>query len=86
MADLELSSPMVSVSFSMTDGVNTLRDAIVIRKDQYEAMSSNDIEAEAQRRFDEWIFTINNPPINEELDSSVIINQILVTSEDVNNG
>lgn len=78
MADLQINTPMVSISFSITDGKNTLRDAIVIRKDQYESMSQSEIEAEAQRRFDEWVEIINNPPENTVINAD--------TNEELTNG
>lgn len=56
-----LPNGMVSVTFSATDGVYTLTDAIVVLQDQYDSMTPADIQAEEQRRWDEWIDIVNSP-------------------------
>jgi hypothetical protein len=49
------------IKFEMTDGVNTLRDAIVLP----EGITMTDVEIEAmkQKRFDDWLVIINTPPV-----------------------
>lgn len=66
-APVILPNGMVSVTFSATDGTYTLNDAIVVLQEQYDAMTPADIEAEEQRRWDEWI-AIVNPPEEELVD------------------
>lgn len=62
-----LPNDMISISYSVTDGRYTLSDAIVVLSAQYYDMFPSDIDAEIQRRWDEWILAINAP-------SEVIIN------------
>ena len=52
------------IQFEMTDGVNTLRDAIVLSEGV--TMTDAEIEAMKQQRFDNWLAIINTPPIEEE--------------------
>jgi hypothetical protein len=63
---MTLDNGMVSVSFSATDGTYTLNDAIVVLQSQYDAMTPADIEAEEQRRWDDWIVIVN-PPAEEDV-------------------
>lgn len=56
-----LSNGNVSIGFSATDGVFVLNDAIVVRQAQYDAFTPTDIDAEEQRRWDEWIAIVNPP-------------------------
>lgn len=56
-----LPNDMISVSYSATDGVYTFNDAIVVLSSQYYDMVPSDIDAEIQRRWDEWIIAINTP-------------------------
>ena len=62
-----LPNGMISVTFSATDGTYTLKDAIVVLQSQYDAMTPADIQAEEQRRWDDWI-AIVNPPAEEIVD------------------
>ena len=55
------------IEFEMTDGVNTLRDAIVLPAGV--TMTDAEIEAMKQQRFDNWIKIITTPvdePVAEE--------------------
>jgi len=52
---------LVSITYSATDGTYTLNDAIVVLAEQYAAMTPTDIQAEEQRRWDEWIAIVNPP-------------------------
>lgn len=49
----------MTIEFEMTDGVNTLRDAIVLPADV--TMTDAEIEAMKQARFDAWLKVINTP-------------------------
>jgi hypothetical protein len=51
------------IEFEMTDGVNTLRDAIVLPKGV--TMTDTEIKAMKQTRFDNWLAIINTPPVEE---------------------
>ena len=51
------------IKFEMTDGVNTLRDAIVLPEGV--TMTDAKIEAMKQQRFDAWLVVINTPPVEE---------------------
>ena len=66
-APVILPSGMVSITFSATDGTYTLNDAIVVLQSQYDAMTPADVEAEEQRRWDDWI-AIVSPPEEDDLD------------------
>jgi hypothetical protein len=55
------------IKFEMTDGVNTLHDAIVLPEGV--AMTDAEIETMKQQRFDNWIKIITTPvdePVVEE--------------------
>jgi hypothetical protein len=52
------------IEFEMTDGVNTLRDAIVLPDGV--TMTQAEIDTMKQARFDAWLEVINTPPIEEE--------------------
>lgn len=55
------------IKFEMTDGVNTLRDAIVLPEGV--TMTDAEIETMKQQRFDNWIKIITTPvdePVVEE--------------------
>lgn len=51
------------IEFEMTDGVNTLRDAIVLPVGM--TMTDTEIKAMKQARFDNWLAIINTPPVEE---------------------
>lgn len=65
-APVILPNGMVSITFSATDGTFNFSDAIVVLQSQYDAMTPDDIQAEEQRRWDDWI-AIVNPPVEEDL-------------------
>jgi len=52
------------IEFEMTDGVNTLRDAIVLPDGV--TMTQAEIDTMKQARFDAWLEVINTPPIEDE--------------------
>jgi hypothetical protein len=57
----------MTIEFEMTDGVYTLRDAIVLPEGV--TMTDAEIEAMKQQRFDNWIKIITTPvdePVAEE--------------------
>ena len=49
----------MTIEFEMTDGVNTLRDAIVLPEGV--TMTAPEIKAMKQVRFDAWLKVINTP-------------------------
>ena len=49
----------MTIEFEMTDGINTLRDAIVLPEGV--TMTDAEIEAMKQQRFDAWIKIITAP-------------------------
>jgi hypothetical protein len=51
------------IEFEMTDGVNTLRDAIVLPVGM--TMTDTEIKAMKQARFDNWLAIINTPVADE---------------------
>ena len=46
---------MITIAFEIGEEPWHYRDAIVITQAQFDAMSPADIEAEKQRRYDEWL-------------------------------
>jgi len=57
----------MTIEFEMTDGVNTLRDAIVLPEGV--TMTDAEIDAMKQQRFDNWIKIITtsvDEPVVEE--------------------
>lgn len=67
MVDFNIEAPVilpngiVSIKFLATDGTYTFNDAIVVLQSQYGAMTPVDVQAEAQRRWDDWIVIVNPP-------------------------
>ena len=53
----------MTIEFEITDGVNTLRDAIVLADGV--TMTDAEIEAMKQQRFNDWLIVINTPPVEE---------------------
>ena len=53
----------MTIEFEMTNGVNTLRDAIVLADGV--TMTDSEIEAMKQQRFNDWLIVINTPPVEE---------------------
>ena len=51
----------MTIEFEMTDGTNTLRDAIVLPKGV--TMTDAEIKLMKQQRFDNWLAIINTPPV-----------------------
>jgi hypothetical protein len=61
--DLWAKDGKMIIEFEMTDGVNTLRDAIVLPVGM--TMTDVEIEAMKQARFDNWLAIINTPVADE---------------------
>ena len=59
----------MDIQFEMTDGVNTLRDAIVLPEGV--TMTDAEIKAMKQQRFDNWIKIITTP-VEEVVEAPVI--------------
>lgn len=51
----------MTIEFEMTDGTNTLRDAIVLADGV--TMTDAEIKSMKQQRFDNWLAVINTPPV-----------------------
>lgn len=63
-----LDDGFISIDFSLSEGLNTFRDAIVLPLSIYKAWTRDDIDAEQMRRWSEWIAFINLPePDNVEV-------------------
>ena len=62
----------VLIDFERSDGKYTIRDCIWLTKAQYEAMTSDDIAAIEQQRWDDWLKIVTTPPIfdNHQLDEN----------------
>lgn len=69
-APVILPNGMVSITFTATDGTYTLNDAIVVLQSQYDVMTYAEIEAEEQRRWDDWIAIVNppEPPVEDVIE------------------
>lgn len=67
MAFTILENGMVSDSFEMGEAPLTYKDAIVMRKSDYDALSSEEIQAMKQARYDNWLTIVNSPPIESEI-------------------
>jgi hypothetical protein len=52
----------VQVIFEKTDGDRVYRDALWMSEADYDAKSSNEIEALKQERFDNWLAIVNAMP------------------------
>lgn len=68
MSDLEMSELVktledgsVSVAFTISDGTNTLKDAIVLPASVYAEWAQKDIDEEKMRRWDEWLAVVAPP-------------------------
>lgn len=48
----------ITEPFTRTDGVNTLTDSISLPKEQYDAMSKEEIEALKDQIFENWLLII----------------------------
>ena len=57
---------MKTIDFEMTDGIHLFKDAIVLSDEQYASMSEAEIEAEKQRRWNDYLDLVLNPPVSEE--------------------
>lgn len=66
------------IEFEMTDGVNTLRDAIVLPEGV--TMTDAEIESTKQQRFDNWLAVINMPPV-EDSEVEMLIDPVPVIEE-----
>lgn len=53
---------MIRIIFEKTDGTNNYRDALYYTQEVYSTIDPAEIEAEKQRRFDNWIAIITSVP------------------------
>lgn len=63
--------------FSVERGGQTLQDAIVLPKEDYEKLSPEEIEAQKEERFTNWQIAINTPqevvePTKEDLEAQQV--------------
>lgn len=68
MSDLEMSEIVktfedgsVSVVFTISDGANTLKDAIVLPASIYAEWTQKNIDEEKMRRWNEWLSVVALP-------------------------
>ena len=56
---------MISLPFEKSDetGQYVFRDALILPDDH--GLSDDELEALRQKRFEDWMYVINNPPIEE---------------------
>ena len=64
----------VQIKYRMEQDGKSYQDALYFTTDEYQNLTQANIDAEKQKRFDNWIFVINNPvpfvePIIEELEA-----------------
>jgi len=52
----------IRIIFEKTDGVNNYRDALYYRADLYSTIDPAEIEAEKNRRFNNWLDVIKGVP------------------------
>lgn len=71
MALTELPDGYVSDSFEITENGYTLCDAIVMPKDQYDALTPEEIQAMKQQRFDNWYAIVTAVPDETPAEPSV---------------
>lgn len=64
-----LNDDYVSINFEKTDGTNTLVDAIVVTKKQYETLTESDISNIEKQRWDDFLLAIT-PVIKETNEGS----------------
>lgn len=65
MEYLTLENGMISIPFEKTDGRLTFKDAVIMLPNDFARLTSDDIEAIMQQRFDNWLAIINAPPVEE---------------------
>lgn len=53
---------MTTISFEISNDKYKLKDAVVVPTYQYNSMLADDLEVEKQKRFDQWIYNLENPP------------------------
>lgn len=53
---------IIRIIFEKTDGTNNYRDALYYPQSLYATLTEADIEAEKQKRFDNWLLIIQGTP------------------------
>jgi len=61
MAIVQLEDGRIADEFEMGDEPHVLKDALVMRPQDYEALTPEEIQAMKQRRYDNWIAIITAP-------------------------
>lgn len=62
--------------FTVERDGQTLQDALVMPKEDYDVLTPEDIEAQKEARFANWIEQINNPPPQVELSKEEQLAQV----------
>ena len=68
MSITQLDNGMISDSFEITKDGLTLKDALVMPQEQYDALSAEEIQAMKQQRFDNWyalVTAVSEAPVEE---------------------
>ena len=61
MAIVQLEDGRIADEFEMGDEPHVLKDALVMRPQDYEALTPDEIQAMKQRRYDNWIAIVTAP-------------------------
>ena len=61
MAIVQLEDGRIADEFEMGEEPHVLKDALVMRPQDYEALTPEEIQAMKQRRYDNWIAIITAP-------------------------
>jgi hypothetical protein len=61
MAIVQLEDGRIADEFEIGEEPHVLRDALVMRPQDYEALTPEEIQAMKQRRYDNWIAIITAP-------------------------
>jgi hypothetical protein len=73
MAIVQLEEGRIADEFEMGEEPHVLKDALVMRPQDYEALTPDEIQAMKQRRYDNWIAIITAPAV-EETPSDPVVN------------
>jgi hypothetical protein len=60
----------VQIIFEKGEGAETYRDALWMKKSEYESMSSETIESMKQQRYDNWLSIVNPTVIDTPVEDN----------------